>query len=68
MGKYSKKQAADVQTISTLGGDCALKWDDETQMSVNAHAATIRSVGGVAINEGRREVQPLQFLDVLMDR
>ena len=24
--------------------------------------------GGVAINEGRREVQPLQFLDVLMDR
>ena len=24
--------------------------------------------GGVAINEERREVQPLQFLDVLMDR
>ena len=41
MGKYSKKQAADVQTISMLGGDYALKWDDETQMSVNAHAALL---------------------------
>ena len=41
MGKYSKKQAARAQTISTLGGDYALKWDDETQMSVNAHAALL---------------------------
>ena len=41
MGKYSKKQAACARTISTLGGDYALKWDDETQMSVNAHAALL---------------------------
>ena len=36
MKKYSTKQAAGVRTIATLGGDYALKWDDETQMSVNA--------------------------------
>ena len=41
MGKYSTKQAAGVRTIETLGGDYALKWDDETQMSVNAHAALL---------------------------
>ena len=41
MGKYSKKQAARAQTISTLGGDYALKWDDETQMSVNAHVTDL---------------------------
>ena len=39
MGKYSTKQAAGAQEIETLGGDYDLKWDDETQMSVNAHAA-----------------------------
>ena len=39
MGKYSTEQAAGAQRIETLGGDYALKWDDETQMSVNAHAA-----------------------------
>jgi len=27
--------------IETLGGGYALKWDDETQMSVNAHAALL---------------------------
>ena len=41
MGKYSKKQAARAQTISTLGGDYVLKCDDETQMSMNAHAALL---------------------------
>ena len=41
MGKYSTKQAAGAQEIKTLGGDYALKWDDETQMSVNAHAALL---------------------------
>ena len=41
MGKYSTKQAARAQKISTPGGDYALKWDDETQMSVNAHAALL---------------------------
>ena len=41
MGKYSIKQAAGVQTIETLGGDYALRWDDETQMSVNAHAVLL---------------------------
>ena len=41
MRKYSTKRAAGGQTISTLGGDFALKWDDETQMSVNAHAALL---------------------------
>ncbi len=40
MRKYSTKQAASAQKIETLGGDCALKWDDATQMGVNAHAAT----------------------------
>ena len=34
MGKYSTKQSEGVQKIGTLGGDCALKWDGETQMSV----------------------------------
>lgn len=41
MRKYSTKPASCGQTISTLGGDYALKWDDETQMSVNAHAALL---------------------------
>ena len=41
MGKYSTKQAECVQKIETLGGDYALKWDDETQMGVNAHAALL---------------------------
>ena len=41
MRKYSAKQAAGAQKIETLGGDYALKWDDETQMSVNAHAALL---------------------------
>ena len=39
MGRCSTKPAACGQTIETLGGDYALKRDDETQMSVNAHAA-----------------------------
>ena len=41
MGKYSTKRASDARTIETLGGDYALKWDDETQMGVNAHAALL---------------------------
>ena len=32
--EYNTKPAAGVQKIETLGGDYALKWDDETQMSV----------------------------------
>ena len=39
--EYSTKPAAGAQKIETLGGDYALKWDDETQMSVNAHAALL---------------------------
>ena len=34
MGKYSTKQSEGVQKIKTLGGDCALKWDGEAQMSI----------------------------------
>ena len=34
MGEYSTKQAEGVQKIETLEGSCALKWDDEAQMSV----------------------------------
>ena len=41
MEKYSTKRAGCVQKIETLGGDYALKWDDETQMSVNAYAALL---------------------------
>ena len=41
MGKYTTNNAAGAQTIETLGGDYALKWDDETQLSVNAHAALL---------------------------
>jgi len=41
MGKYSTEQAAGAQGIETLGGGYALKWDDEAQMSVNAHAALL---------------------------
>ena len=41
MENYSKNRGSCVRTISTLGGDYALKWDDETQMSVNAHAALL---------------------------
>ncbi len=41
MRKYSTKQAPRAQKIETLGGEYALKWDDETQMSVNAHAALL---------------------------
>ena len=41
MGKYTTNSAAGAQTIETLGGDYALKWDDETQMGVNAHAALL---------------------------
>ena len=41
MEKYTTKRAGCVQKIETLGGDYALKWDDETQMSVNAHAALL---------------------------
>ena len=41
MGKYGTNKSAGVRTIETLGGDYALKWDDETQMSVNAHAALL---------------------------
>ena len=39
MGKYTTNKSAGAQTIETLGGDYALRWDDETQMGVNAHAA-----------------------------
>ena len=41
MGKYSTEQAAGAQRIETLGGGYALKWDDETQMGLNAHAALL---------------------------
>ena len=41
MGKYSTEQAAGAQRIETLGGGYALKWDDETLMGVNAHAALL---------------------------
>ena len=41
MGKHSTEQAAGARRIETLGGGYALKWDDETQMSVNAHAALL---------------------------
>ena len=41
LGEYSTNQVAGAQTIETLGGDYAIKWDDETQMSVNAHAALL---------------------------
>ena len=41
MGKYSTEQAAGAQRIETPGGGYALKWDGETQMSVNAHAALL---------------------------
>ena len=41
MEKYTTKQDGRAWTISTLGGDYALKWDDETQMGVNAHAALL---------------------------
>ena len=34
MGKYGTKQTEGVQKIETLGGNCALKWDDNAQMSV----------------------------------
>lgn len=39
--EYSTKQAAGAQKIETLGGEYTLKWDDETPMSVNAHAALL---------------------------
>ena len=57
MGKYSTKKASGAQTIETLGGDYALKWDDETQMSVNAHAALLSQfakVGGSSTASSRR--------------
>ena len=41
MGKCSTEQAAGAQRIETLGGGYALKWDDETLMGVNAHAALL---------------------------
>ncbi len=41
MKKDSTKQVAGVQKIEKLGCDYALKWDDETQMSVNAHTALL---------------------------
>ncbi len=41
MRKYNTKSASCGQTISMLGGDYALKWDEETQMNVNAHAALL---------------------------
>ena len=41
VGKYSTEQAAGAQRIETLGGDYALKWDDETLMGVNVHAALL---------------------------
>ncbi len=41
MGNYIIKQAADVRTISTLSGDFALKCDDQTPMSMNAHAVLV---------------------------
>ena len=41
MRKYNTKSASCGQTISTLGGDYALKWDEETQMNVSAHAALL---------------------------
>ena len=43
MGKYTTNSAAGAQTIETLGGDYALKWDDETQMGVRYPFKTKRS-------------------------
>ena len=41
MRKYIKKRGNGVRKINTLGGDYALKWDDETPMSVNAHTVLL---------------------------
>ena len=41
MEKYATKRAAGARTISTLGSDYALKWDDGPQVRVNAHAALL---------------------------
>ena len=41
MRKYRAKPTSCTQTISTLGGDYALKWNGETHMSVNVHAALL---------------------------
>ncbi len=39
MKEYTTRYGEETATISTLGGEYALRWDGETQMSVNAHAA-----------------------------
>ena len=63
MGKYTTNNAAGAQTIETLGGDYALKWDDETQMGVNAHAALLsqfaKAGGSLRGNVGDRG-EPLE--------
>ena len=41
MGKHTKNPGAGARKIETLGGDYAPKWDDETQVGVNAHAALL---------------------------
>lgn len=41
MEKYTTKRADAPLTIKTLGGDYALRLDDRTQMTTNAHAALL---------------------------
>ncbi len=41
MCKYATKGSVEARTISTLGGEYGLRFDSETQMSVNAHAALL---------------------------
>ena len=57
MKEYNTKPAAGVQKIETLGGDYALKWDDETQMSVNAHAVLPSQFAKAGGFLGRFELQ-----------
>ena len=61
MEKYSKKQAACAQTIETLGGDYALKWDDDTQISVNAHAALLSQFAKAGGFFDRRAISAFLF-------
>ena len=53
MEKHTAKQDGRARTIPTLGGDYALKWDDETQTGVNAHAALLSRK-----NRGKTPPQP----------
>ena len=70
-GKYSTEQAAGAQRIETPGGDYALKWDDETQMGVNAHAALLSQfakAGGLLDRLVREEATPREGRRVVRQR